>query len=62
MFHRHRYQVPPNPVKLRLECVKQSKSVNKEAYLAEQVRLKQEAEQNGTIQKYVKATNSPIEE
>lgn len=39
-----------------------SKSVDKEAYLAEQLRLKQEAEQNGTLKKYVKTTNSPIEE
>lgn len=39
-----------------------SKSVNKEAYLAEQLRLKQEAEQNGTLKKYVKTIISPIED
>ena len=38
------------------------KSVNKEIRLANEQRLKEEAEQNGTLKKYVKANNSPIED
>lgn len=37
------------------------KSVNKEIRLANEQRLKEEAEQNGTLKKYIKANNSPIE-
>ena len=38
------------------------KSVSKEIRLANEQRLKEEAEQNGTLKKYVKAIISPIEE